>query len=129
VLQVDIIAVMAIKFVVKRNRPPYHVTDVRYMGPDQHSFPSGHATRVWCIVAFLLRLAETHPSLIEDFFRASPELVVALAIVWAVAINFSRVALGHHYPSDVLAGSLIGFFVFYPLSDTLIDHFGILSLQ
>lgn len=34
--------------------------------------------------------------------------VVAPSFVWAGAIGYSRMHLGVHYPSDVLAGAIVG---------------------
>lgn len=50
--------IIVLKLIFKRARPPHHQTDSRFVGPDQHSFPSGHATRVGCIVALIFYLAE-----------------------------------------------------------------------
>ncbi|GLE00469.1 hypothetical protein PINS_up009226 [Pythium insidiosum] len=119
---VDIIAIIVMKLAFKRDRPPHHRADGRFVGPDQHSFPSGHATRVWCLTALFLDLCARHPEVIRDFFGVSPAVVRALVLVWALAISFSRIALGRHYPSDVLAGALIGAFVLYPIASILIGH-------
>jgi undecaprenyl-diphosphatase len=67
------------------------------------SFPSGHAmsaTIVYCTVAYLaIRLYE----------RRWPKIVTAIiAAIVIVAISASRLYLGVHYPSDVLAGAIIG---------------------
>ncbi|RLN73365.1 hypothetical protein BBJ28_00012990 [Nothophytophthora sp. Chile5] len=127
-MTVDIIAIMLLKLVFRRHRPPHHTDDMRFVGPDQHSFPSGHSTRVWCMVAMLVYLADTHPWVLRDFFYGmSPAVLIVISVVWALVINFSRVALGRHYPSDVLAGTLIGFFVFWPISDFFIQHYGMLD--
>ncbi|RLN53730.1 hypothetical protein BBJ28_00017090 [Nothophytophthora sp. Chile5] len=127
-MTVDIIAIMLLKLVFRRHRPPHHTDDMRFVGPDQHSFPSGHSTRVWCMVAMLVYLADTHPWVLREFFYGmSPAVLVVISVVWALVINFSRVALGRHYPSDVLAGTLIGFFVFWPISDFFIQHYGMLD--
>jgi undecaprenyl-diphosphatase len=57
------------------------------------SFPSDHATAAFAIAGVLV---------IRLGMRAVPVLVAALALA------VSRVVVGVHYPSDVLAGALIG---------------------
>jgi undecaprenyl-diphosphatase len=57
------------------------------------SFPSDHATAAFAI-AFTVLLFSLR--------------VGAVFIVWAAAIGTSRVLVGLHYPSDVLAGAGIG---------------------
>lgn len=127
-MTVDIIAIMLLKLVFHRQRPPFHQADMRFVGPDQHSFPSGHSTRVWCMVAMLIFLAERHAWVLRDFFYGfPPAALVVISIVWALVINFSRVALGRHYPSDVLAGTLFGFFVFWPISLFFVEHYNVLD--
>ncbi len=34
--------------------------------------------------------------------------IIAPSFAWASAVGYSRMALGVHYPSDVLAGAIIG---------------------
>jgi undecaprenyl-diphosphatase len=63
--------------------------------PASGSFPSGHAAT--CVAAALV-LAST--------WRRARGVIWATAILVAV----SRVYLGVHYPTDVLAGALIGWF-------------------
>lgn len=67
------------------------------------SFPSGHAMSaaiVYPTVAYLAtRLHKTH--LARFFTMLGAAIIVAL-------ISFSRIYLGVHYPSDVLAGVIVG---------------------
>jgi undecaprenyl-diphosphatase len=65
------------------------------------SFPSGHAQSA--IVAYSVLLLVLHPRA-----RAVRVMAVLGAGVMVVAIGFSRVALGVHYVSDVLAGYALG---------------------
>jgi len=59
-LVVDLLIIAFLKTVFKRARPPHHKTDFRFVGPDVHSFPSGHATRCWAVLSTLFFLA-SHP--------------------------------------------------------------------
>jgi undecaprenyl-diphosphatase len=61
--------------------------------PDQFSFPSGHT-----ITAFAVAVA------LSSFY---PELATGL-LFCAVSIAASRILLGMHFLSDVLAGAVIG---------------------
>lgn len=60
---------------------------------DRYSFPSGHTLHAVC----LTMLATEH----------HPELALVLA-PFTVLVMLSRVVLGLHYPTDVLAGAAIG---------------------
>ena len=67
------------------------------------SFPSGHATLA--AVTYLTLgalLASLHSSRRLKFY------FIGLAVILTVAIGLSRVYLGVHYPTDVLAGWCIG---------------------
>ena len=57
-------------------------------------FPSDHATASMAIAAALL---------LRRRFRLG-----GLALVAAVILDFTRVAVGFHYPSDVLGGAVLG---------------------
>jgi undecaprenyl-diphosphatase len=88
------------KVLVGRERPrvPVPVTDL----PVTDSFPSGHAMTAlvtWVVVALVIS-----PSVRN---RLRPWLL-AMALLLAAAIGFTRLALGVHYLSDVLAGWALG---------------------
>jgi undecaprenyl-diphosphatase len=87
------LAVQAIKFVVRRRRPPGKWGRV-YRRIDPYSFPSGHAARggALALAGIVLGPAWLSP-------------VVAL---WGLSVAFSRVVLGVHYLSDVVLGFLLG---------------------
>ncbi|MCS7221064.1 MAG: phosphatase PAP2 family protein [Anaerolineae bacterium] len=63
---------------------------------DQHSFPSGHATRMGTVMVYL-------PALFPGW-----GWLVLLLTLW---VGWSRVALGVHYLLDVIAGLAVGFVV------------------
>lgn len=66
------------------------------------SFPSGHATRAVAFFAFLLWITY---DLLPLKWRKAATGVVAILIL---TIGFSRLYLGVHFPSDVIAGYLLG---------------------
>jgi undecaprenyl-diphosphatase len=86
-----------VKTTAQRTRPfdqypdlidsPYH--------PEDYSFPSGHTS--W---AFQWATATS--------LYAKKWYVTVPCYAYAASIGFSRMAMGVHYPSDVLAGALLG---------------------
>jgi membrane-associated phospholipid phosphatase len=87
------------KDLVDRARPvlPDPVLTLRTL-----SFPSGHAQSA--VVAYAVLLLVFFPALRGRQRSAA----IAGSIAMAVAIGFSRVALGVHYASDVVAGYALG---------------------
>jgi undecaprenyl-diphosphatase len=67
--------------------------------PITHSFPSGHAMVSCCFFGVLAAiLAAREPS------RLRRMAIFAAAALLVAVMGFSRVYLGFHYPTDVLAG-------------------------
>jgi undecaprenyl-diphosphatase len=67
--------------------------------PITHSFPSGHAMVSCCFFGVLAAiLAAREPS------RMKRMAIFAAAAIVVALMGFSRVYLGFHYPTDVLAG-------------------------
>ena len=81
----------AIKRTVGRVRPL--VTGALIPLPPCESFPSGHAAAAFALVAALA--LNHHPS-------------VPYVLGWGILIAFSRLYLAVHFPSDVLAGTILG---------------------
>lgn len=64
-----------------------------------YSFPSGHSIAAMTIAGFYC--------LLLLYRRRSPWLIAGLA-VWAVAVCYSRLLLGLHWPVDILVSSILG---------------------
>lgn len=86
-----------IKLVIQRERP----IDL-YNGAESFSFPSGHATMSALIFGVLAVLVS------HAMGRWGRSLVYSISSVLVVAIAYSRVYLGAHWFTDVVAGLLFG---------------------
>ena len=92
---IELPAYKILKNVIRRDRPCVRMSSVhsRVSPSDQFSFPSGH-TAAAIIVATLLT------------YFVPP--ILPFAFGWAVWVGLSRIYLGVHYPSDILAGTFLG---------------------
>ena len=89
-----------LKHVVHRTRPD--TMYVANMKIHSYSFPSGHAFGAVVIYGLLAYLAYTH-------LPAPYNLILSTGLVCLIIlIGISRVFLGAHFPSDVLAGWALG---------------------
>ena len=89
---------IAIKAGIQRHRP----SDLSYTGIDYFSFPSGHATMAAVIFGILAVLVS------HSMGRWGRAVVYAICGILVVMIGYSRVYLGAHWMSDVVAGLLFG---------------------
>lgn len=100
ILVITVIVTTAIKYLVDRSRPctfPSFAHTLPGYGCNTEldpSFPSGHASRAFALAAFVgLRFR----------WRAG-----SAAMAFAALVGLSRVYLGLHWPSDILAGAFVG---------------------
>lgn len=88
------------KAIFDRARPST-LPNTYFVAPDEflrtHSFPSGHA---WSAAAIAVAITLL-------FGRTNKTFVICTWVI-AVGIMLSRIYRGVHYPSDVLAGALMG---------------------
>jgi undecaprenyl-diphosphatase len=93
VIIVTAVLVMTLKLTFRRRRPEGRWGGI-YRNTDPHSFPSGHAARS-ALLAVLIT-------------AWGPPWLAPIAIVWAPLVSLARVAMGVHYISDVVVGTLLG---------------------
>ena len=85
-----------LKYMVNRPRPYVTHTDlVPLSSESSRSFPSGHTSSAFSLAT---SLSLNYPK----WYVAVP------AFAWATATGYSRMYLGVHYPTDVLAGAALG---------------------
>ncbi len=97
-LAATVVVAEGLKYAINRQRPyvtypgavfPYDASETG------QSFPSGHTS-----IAFA-----TATSLSLEYKKW---YVVVPAYLWAAGVGYSRLYLGEHYPTDVLAGAVVG---------------------
>ena len=82
-----------LKRLIGRERPQ-ESTGWLYLPFDRHGFPSGHATRVGGLIVVLGSM--------------EPAKYLPVLVLWGLAVGGSRVALGVHFVSDIVAGMALG---------------------
>lgn len=94
------LVVEALKIGLGRARPYVPGENGRFTGPNlsgqYHSMPSGHSANAFAIATVLAHKYPEQASLLYGL---------------ALAVGLSRIQLGVHWPSDVVAGAAIGLFV------------------
>jgi len=91
----EILCNQLIKEWVQRERPFEHIADFNLLikNPNSYSFPSGHTTASFAVAI-----------VISKYIR---KLMIP-TLVLAILISYSRMYLYVHYPSDILAGIILG---------------------
>lgn len=88
---------LGLKYVVNRPRPFVTYSDIIqrdfHVGP--YSFPSGHTSTAFSLA--------TSASLCFPKWY-----IIAPSFLWAGTVAYSRMRLGVHYPTDVIAGAVVG---------------------
>ncbi|GMH40096.1 hypothetical protein BSKO_08000 [Bryopsis sp. KO-2023] len=94
----DLAFVGALKGLVRRPRPNYNDAGdfILVVNVDRYSFPSGHASRAVFI------------AVLSSVWRLGPWWVRWLVWWAALATAMSRVLMGRHYFTDVVAGVVVG---------------------
>lgn len=92
----SVLITRSLKIIIGRPRPgvigsfsPFNISS------KFNSFPSGHSADTFCSVAVLFYLLKRYHYKI-------------LLLIYALAASYSRILVGSHYPSDILAGAFIG---------------------
>lgn len=94
----SVILTQAVKYIVNRDRPyvTYPLDVHPYDNSEKNlSFPSQHTS-------FAFATATSLSMHYKKWY------VVAPAFIWAAGVGYSRLYLGEHFPSDVLAGATFG---------------------
>ena len=101
------------KVLVMRLRPCYNpeiddiIRLVKRSCGGKHGYFSGHASNSMAVAVFMSLM-----------LRSKYRYITYVLVVWAIAMGYSRIYVGVHYPLDVLSGMLFGAFsgfLFYKL--------------
>lgn len=92
-----VVIFLSIKYGINRRRPFLKDPRIVRLDPGTHrtSFPSGHSFWVSLVLLFI------------GVYFNFPWWVLILLYDFSIAISFGRIALGAHYPTDLMVGHLL----------------------
>jgi membrane-associated phospholipid phosphatase len=94
----SLLLALGLSEVIQRNRPFLTFADVQILIPmplSQYSFPSAHASLAFGIAFACL-------------WGANRRSTIVIPMVLAALVGLGRILVGVHYPTDVLAGMVVG---------------------
>ncbi|MBE6136921.1 MAG: phosphatase PAP2 family protein [Erysipelotrichaceae bacterium] len=94
---------VGLKDLYSRERP---ILEMRWMSEDTTSFPSGHSTAAGFMYSFIIYLIYH-----EDYNKKVKVTVYSICGALIPLVMFSRIILGVHYFTDVIAGAATGIMV------------------
>lgn len=98
-----------LKHIFLRTRPEY----LRLIRQGGYSFPSGHSMIAVCVYGYLLYLV------LKIKNKTLKYILTCLLILLIISIGISRIYVGVHYPTDVIAGYLLGIIEVILLTEVL----------
>ena len=104
-----------LKIIIARPRPP--IEEMLVSVPSDLSFPSAHTSQASSLaLAIILVFTSDLPQKWRGVF-------IAMMVILALFVGISRVYLGVHYFSDVIAGALLGLLWTFSLHKVISKNF------
>lgn len=103
-----------LKHIIRRTRPEH----LRLIKENSYAYPSGHAMISIALYGFLIYLV--YKNIKNKFIKI---MLIILLLILILGIGISRIYLGVHHPTDVLAGYLISIPIIILIICQISDHF------
>ena len=94
-----------LKIIVNRPRP-WHISGdvINKVSASGKSFPSGHSQGISCMTTFVVYDVCKN----KGFSKFIKTTAISVGVVLSLLVGYSRIYLGQHYLTDVLAGYIFG---------------------